>query len=207
MISLRAIALVLAGFLGLQASPVVAEDFVMPPTEKCNPATMTLAANQLIQMGPAAAYHYLRNHADAYNEFSCAIACRLLYRPKAGMILREPLFGMLPLPHLTMPKELWPDLPIVFEQGVPFLLPVRPLVVTMGEDPTTYVDYCHENGLFRATPYSIPTKEKASAALASLLASPRWKALKWQDQSGNEFYTFSAGRSLKQLRSEVEAMQ
>jgi len=75
----------------------------------------------------------------------------------------------------------WPDLPLVFSQGIPFLLVSGYTRFGAPPDVKAYVGYCRSNGVFRTEPYKFPCMSDCLVAIRALSASERWARIKWVD--------------------------
>jgi hypothetical protein len=109
--------------------------------------------------------------------------CRVLFEDKAGHALRPPHFGVLDeLPPPVLLETKWPQFPVAASGSSYFILCEGYIWVegqTGLDDPTSYIDYCRQNGIFRKQPVSVPTKMQALKDLAALRTSAAWKSIKW----------------------------
>jgi hypothetical protein len=110
--------------------------------------------------------------------------CRILYEPRGHSPLRAPKFGVLALPEKTMPADKWPLYPVAFSGSTYIVLKQGYTASGTPEELAHYLAYCKNNGVFRQTPVSVPTKEQAEKDIANLRQSEPWKAIQWEDSDG-----------------------
>ncbi len=134
--------------------------------------------------------------------------CRLLFVSRTDReLLRAPLLGapeLLPL-H-SMRDADWPYMPFAIVQDAPLSMTLGYTLGGMPESADSYITYCMSNGTFRTQPFPIPSSITASNALRAVLASPAWKALKWQDSGAGSSYTLSEDYAKEMLWKQVENM-
>lgn len=152
-----------------------------------SPSALLQSANKLLSLGDAKAYRVLRSCAswkgyDLPSDERVILLCRMLYVPRRGAYLRPPRLGVpVYLPQESMPHEKWPHFPLVFSEGIPFLLIDGYAVYGIPESSRKYLEYCRENGIFRRTLFNIPTEGETLCAIQTLVHSERWAAIKWGD--------------------------
>jgi hypothetical protein len=132
--------------------------------------------------------------------------CRVLFEPKNGNSLRGPLFGAPNLPYHTMPDKSWPQFPVALSGSTYFVLSQGYMLGGRAEDPRYYVDYCHQNGVFRKAPLKVPTQEEALKAAATLRASAAWKAIKWNDSGEGWSYSMEEPWAWKFIQRQADAI-
>jgi hypothetical protein len=150
-------------------------------------------ANYFIEMGEASAVTELKTKSSGKTgrvNTRTGLICRILFEPKANKALRQPNFGDLALPYLTMPLSKWSHYPMVKENGIWFLLEENYRLTGKGESARDYIDHCQREGHFRAEKVAIPTKEEVVDALKSLLSSKRWTDIQWSDSRRGIDYTY-----------------
>jgi serine/threonine protein kinase len=141
-------------------------------------------ANQLLQKATAmqamdrmTALEKLHDMARVKSSGDLVIAlCRMLFTPRAGTQFRRPMIGG---PHFLGGTDYsdWPLEPIEVVNGIPFLIVRSYMLAGTPESSESYLRYCEENCDWSGVRYRYTArddKEKA-AALAKLLASPKWK--------------------------------
>lgn len=131
--------------------------------------------------------------------------CRILFQVGRDKPLRQPRFGGLSLPYLTMPLERWPHYPVVESEGVFFVLSEGYKLMGIAERASAYIDYCSSNGTFRATKVNIPTRAEAIAAFDALKATERWKVIKWKDERPGTKYTISEELVVRDVNAQATA--
>jgi len=111
--------------------------------------------------------------------------CRILFESKDGSPLRPPEFGKLDLPKKFMPADKWPLYPLALSGSTYFVLAQNYTADgSKLESAEDYIAYCEQNGVFRKTPISIPTKAEAAKDALALRQCAAWQAIKWEDNSG-----------------------
>jgi hypothetical protein len=165
------------------------------------------AANYYIDLGEEKAVANLIEVANARPgskaSLRAALICRILFEPKNKRALRQPSFGELSLPAMTMPLSSWPEYPLLQQDGVWFLLDENYQLKGKAESPRAYIDFCRENGRFRTEKLIIPTRQQAEDALKSLQGSKRWRAIEWSDSSLHSSYTYERQWTVDILRSQT----
>jgi hypothetical protein len=106
-----------------------------------------------------------------------------------------------------MPESDWPDFPLVFSKGVPFLVATG--FIRLGPPPNikAYVTYCKENGLFRKQVYDVPLWTDALVALRDLVHSQKWQCIKWQDAGTDWSYGYDEQVVEHRLHMQIERMK
>jgi len=174
------------------------------------------SANMLITAGQKPACAALEKVAKAKRNFPedyevdekiCHL-CRLVFIPKSSTkLLREPYLGapeLLPL-H-SMKDSDWPNMPFAIVNDVPLSMTLGYSLEGRAEKPEDYLAYCISNGVFRTTPFPVPTANTASNALNIILTSPEWKALKWKDSGVGWSYSLSEDYAKETVWKQVENM-
>ena len=170
-----------------------------------NCATMADAVNHYVGLGEDAAVKELEDPSEveaaevdknrgfdtrgfSINE-RIGWVCRILFEPKTGSklppYLRAPKFGKLGIPEKFMPIADWPLYPVVLSGSSYFVMSESYSDDNhVPEEPKHYIEYCRENGDFRKTPVTMPTKAQAIMDAAALRQSAPWQAIQWVDDSG-----------------------
>ncbi len=133
--------------------------------------------------------------------------CRVLFEAKPNKALREPRFGGLLIPFLTMPAKNWPLFPIAHSGHTYFVLG-EGYGLAGGEAESTrhYLEYCRKNGVFKTERIPLPTREQAKADAIALWNSPAWKVIKWTDKALNVEYTFPEGNTRHFIEQQYETI-
>ncbi|MFT6242030.1 MAG: hypothetical protein ACJAQT_004132 [Akkermansiaceae bacterium] len=160
--------------------------------------SLTKAVNHYIGLGEEKAVAELQQLAGRYvaspesgfdsNE-RIGWLCRILFQGKEGVRLRAPRFGGLSLPYLSMPKERWPLYPVAESNGVYFVLSQGYILRGRAEPAESYLDYGRKTGVFRKEEIRLPTAKGGTSAFQALMASDRWKAIKWKDSGPGTSFT------------------
>jgi hypothetical protein len=161
-------------------------------------------ANYFIEMGEANAVTELKAKSSGKTgrvNTRTGLICRIIFEPKGSKPLRQPSFGDLAIPYLTMPLSKWPHYPMVKESGIWFLLEENYRLSGKGETARDYFDYCQKEGSFRAEKVAIPTKEEVVDALKSLLSSKRWTDIQWSDSRRGIDYTYDRSWTVDILKA------
>jgi hypothetical protein len=167
------------------------------------------AANAFVALGEARATTALKAIAakerDSWSlmPIRAGLLCRLLFIPRPGGALRQPLFGGLMLPYHSMPEASWPEYPFARQDSAWFLLSESYYLAGVAETLPHYLDYCLKAGTFRKAPLPMPTPAQARRALGDLLSSARWRALRWRYDGTNEHYDFSPIEVVTRLREQA----
>jgi hypothetical protein len=103
-------------------------------------------------------------------ELRVAFVCRVLFEPRFEN-LRPPAIGQFSLPRQSMPAESWPLYPVALSGSSYFVLTEGFFCAGVPEEPREYIIYCRENGVFRKTPVSVPTRNQALSDAATLRKS------------------------------------
>jgi len=130
----------------------------------------------------------------------------LVFVPSTGgEPLRAPRLGA---PELLPPHSMrdadWPFMPFAIVQNVPLSMTLGYSLEGKPERAGDYLTYCMSNGVFRTQPFPVPSSTTASNALHQVLASPAWKALKWQDSGVGWSYTLSEDYAREMLWKQIE---
>jgi hypothetical protein len=110
------------------------------------------------------------------------------------------------LPYGSMRAEDWPFLPFAITNGVPLSMTLGYALAGRPEPAGDYLTYCVSNGVFRTNTFPTPSRASASHALKQVLASPAWKALKWEDSGLGWSYSLDEGYAREMLWKQVENM-
>lgn len=198
--------LLLACFVSLACVACRAEIPQLFTQKTFTSASLAEAVNHYVALGEAeslkefdglAAQERAESHLFGGKGFSVTErigwVCRILYLPKQKSALRAPKFGVLPLPGKSFTEENWPLYPVALSGSTYFVL--REGYQPKGAPETIghYLDYCHDQGVFRTTPVEIPAREEARQDAANLRKSPPWQAIQW---TGNEIFNFPMGGSM-----------
>lgn len=206
-------AIAILGFV-LVSMPTYGKDEVpdLFTKKKFNCVTLAEAANFYISMGEKRAIEALKDlEEDVFVGFEKGFdanerigwVCRIIFQGEEDKPLRQPLYGGLSLPYLTMPLERWPLYPIGESNGVYFVLSEGYMLAGVAERASAYIDYCSSTGSFRKSAVSIPNRTEAATAFDDLKNSKRWGAIKWKDQRLGTSYTMSEEWVLRDIRSQA----
>ena len=155
------------------------------PAWKFRPDIAVECANTLIQIGRDSACDQLKHLADKrwesieqhekVNEYICLL-CRLVFVSKGpSESLRAPRLGALGgVPYGSMDSRAWPYLPFAITNGVPLSMTSGYMGSGVAERAGNYLTYCASNGVFRTTPFPVPTASSASNALHQVFLSSAW---------------------------------
>jgi hypothetical protein len=181
-----------------------------------NAATLAQAANHYIDLGEAGAIIALkaldeRREANIDRELEptderIGWICRIIFQGKEGKPLRQPGFGRLSLPHLTMPLERWPLYPVVESDGVFFVMSRGYWIFGRPEQASAYIDYCSTEGEFRKTKVGVPTHDEAVNAFNTLKGSDRWKMIEWIAQGPGPKYKIKEDLVLRQIEEQATSI-
>lgn len=156
------------------------------------PIDFAEAVNHFVNLGEKnaiAELEKLSSERQKYNSNGISVVervgwmCRVLFEGKGGQALRAPKFGVLEfLPPPDLMTTNWPQFPITKSGSTYFVLWEG--YITIGgdpglEEPSAYVEYCRQNGVFRKQPVPVPTSSEAIQGLAALKNSEAWKSIKW----------------------------
>jgi hypothetical protein len=161
----------------------VAEDPVLRKDRDLNCAEWAKTANHYLRLGQEKAVAELLDRSGpkptkfAIRPNHACHILRLLFDPKKGETLRQPLLGGLPggLPAGPTPSERWPEFPFAVHAGVIFMFGEDYVLAGVAETPEGYVKYLQERGEFRTRFYSVPTGKEASRALDLFVRTARWR--------------------------------
>lgn len=168
-------------------------------------ATFAEAVNHFVALGEDAALQELRGLAlDASKDFTAhrgewstneriGWMCRVLYDSKNKQPIRQPFFGGLGLPLLTMPLSSWPRFPVALSGSTYFVLSEGYMLGGLAEDPKNYMEHCRKTGVFRRTKVPVPTRAQALQDAAGLRKSKAWQDIKWKDSGPGWSYTMNEG--------------
>lgn len=129
--------------------------------------------------------------------------CRIVFQGSKGKPLRQPLYGGLGLPYMSMPLERWPLYPVAESEGVFFVLSEGYMLAGAAEPAKDYIDYCSANGEFRKTKIKKPTHQEAVSAFDSLKKSRQWAMIKWKDEHHGTTYTMSEEWVLRYIEAQL----
>jgi hypothetical protein len=171
-------------------------------------------ANSLVLAGRESACDQLRQLADKkweaidqqekVNRNICFI-CRLIFTSCSDSEpLRPPrLGGLQGVPYESMKPEAWPYLPFAITNEVPLSMTLGYMGAGVPERARNYLAYCISNGVFRATPFPMPTRPTASNALYQIILSPAWKELRWKDSGPGWSYSLDESDTKETLWQQV----
>jgi hypothetical protein len=182
-----------------QANQVVPDLFTK---KELNAATLAQAANHYIDMGETRAIKSLKALGEDH-AVRIGLVCRIIFQGNDGKPLRQPRYGGLSLPYLTMPLEQWPLYPVAESEGVFFVLSEGYILGGVAERVTDYIDYCSTTGNFRKTKVEVPTHEEAMRAFDSFKNEQRWKIIKWKDEGPGTKYTISEDWVLRSIEAQA----
>ncbi len=175
-------------------------------------ASFADAVNHFITLGEDASVRELRGLAtDSITDFKRGFSvnerigwmCRVLFEAKTES-LRPPRYGALSLPYHTMPDKSWPLYPVALSGSTYFVLSEGYSLGGRAEDPKAYIEYCHQTGVFRKKPITVPTKTQALADASALRQSAAWQAIKWKDSGENWSYTMDEEWTWKFIQKQAE---
>ncbi|MBB6049246.1 hypothetical protein [Armatimonas rosea] len=126
---------------------------------------------------------------------------RILFLPKKAYPLREPRYGGLSLPTLTMPPARWPLYPVVASGSSYFVLSEGYMLGGSPEDPLKYLRYCQTEGRFRTQPVPVPTREQALQDVLAVRQSEAWK-----DSAPGRRYTMHEGAVYDYLKAQADSI-
>lgn len=180
-----------------------------------NAATLVQAANHYIGLGEARAVEALMA-LDGYDPAAMdrgirmneriGWVCRIVFQGDEGKPLREPMYGGLSLPYLTMPLERWPLYPVAESDGVFFVLSEGYDLEGVAESARGYIDYCRTTGKFRKSMVPVPTQGEAIKAFDTLKGSDRWKKIKWKDEELGTKYTMHEDTALREIEAQATSI-
>jgi hypothetical protein len=75
--------------------------------------------------------------------------CRILFQPRGDEPLRQPYYGGLKLPWLSMPLKSWPLYPVAASGSSYFILSEGYSLGCVAEPASDYIAYCRKFGRFR----------------------------------------------------------
>ena len=174
--------------------------------------TLAEAANYYISLGEAEAIKKLKGLEEGFGDSRdrgfgrnarIGWVCRIIFEGKGDKPIRQPYYGGLLLPYLTMPLTEWPQYPVAESEGVYFVLADGYMLAGVAEEASDYIDYCSNNGTFRKTKVNVPSKADAISAFNSINDSIRWKKIKWKDESPGSTYTMSEDWTLDNLKAQT----
>ena len=176
-----------------------------------NPSALLKCANRLIEIGEDKAYRVLISNASTMgvtpDDERVALLCRVLYQQDKERPLRPPPFGAPNVPYRSMAAEDWPDLPLVFSKGIPFLLVSGYIYYGPPPNVKEYVAYCRNSGVFRVEPYKLSCWSAGPDALHALFLSEKWSRIKWMDAGKGWSYGYDELLLQHQLHVQVERMK
>jgi len=202
----------LVALTAAQANQAVPDLFTK---KQFNAVALAQAANHYIGLGEVEAIKALKaleeDHSKAidrgfHTNERIGWICRIVFQGTKGKPLRQPLYGGLSLPYLTMPLERWPLYPVAESDGVFFVLSEGYMLAGVAERASDYIDYCSANGDFRKTKVKIPTHDEAVSAFDSLKQSERWTIIKWRDEGPGTKYTMSEEWVLRDIEAQATSI-
>lgn len=132
-------------------------------------------AIQLQTLGETAAVARLRSlAATKESEDSVIVLCRMLFTSRPLADFRRPFIGGASFLGDTDYAD-WPLEPIEMVDGIPFLVTQDYIVGGFPESAQDYLDYCVSQAQWNPLVYRRQSEAEKAAALAKLIASPKWK--------------------------------
>ena len=110
------------------------------------------------------------------------------------------------MPYESMKPEAWPYLPFAITNEVPLSTTLGYSLGGLAERARDYLAYCASSGVFRATPFPMPTPATASNALHQIMLSSAWKELRWKDSGPGWSYSLDESDTKETLWKQVENM-
>ncbi len=138
-------------------------------------------AAKLQALGPSAGpAELLRAATNSPTGLPVFILCRMVFTNKSGGDFGLPRIGAFDFIGGTSSSD-WPLAPIEVVDSIPFLVAKRWQVSGQMEPADEYVRSCMKTCSWSPTKFGPRTKDQKTAALAKLLASPKWRApiTKW----------------------------
>jgi hypothetical protein len=159
-------------------APAGAHPFLFKEQISC--ADIALAANAYIALGQKRAVQEMRRFVEPpLKPRRLGILCQIIFEPKRTHApLRARVLGANSILE-SMDLRAWPQLPLVMQRDVWFLLAESYLLRGAPEPISSYMNYCEKNGTFRKKPLMVPSRYEAFRALEELCESNRWRAVKW----------------------------
>lgn len=173
--------------------------FVAMREERANKSLADLASDFLLNWERGQRTNFSLNSRISW-------MCRILYEPKGSEPLRQPAFGELSMPRLTMPLARWPLCPLALSGDTYFVLSDHYLLGGQPESMIDYLNYCKTEGNFRKKPVPVPHRKQALKDFAQLTQSEKWKAIKWKDSASGESYYISEEWILKGIKAQAEGI-
>ena len=102
------------------------------------------------------------------------VLCRMLFTRRGASEFRRPMIGGAVFLAGTTYND-WRLEPIELVDGVPFVIVRGHMLAGQPESPESYFEYCMANCDWSTFQYREQTPSQMRAALAKLLASPKWK--------------------------------
>ena len=177
-----------------------------------NCTTLAKAANHYISLGSEQAIKELKKLEEDHiagmkrgfhtNE-RIGWVCRLIFQGKNDKPLRQPLYGGLSLPRLTMPLKHWPLYPIAKSKGVYFVLSEGYSLAGRAERASDYIDYCSSSGSFRKVKLMVPSQDEAIKSYNAFKKGKRWTVIKWKDKGPGTKYTMSEEWVLRDIEAQA----
>jgi hypothetical protein len=173
-------------------------------------ATLATAVNHFVELGENDAVRELidlapRWKADGRPE-RVAWMCRILFSPNGQTPLRQPAYGSLNLPYLSMPLAHWPLYPIAAAGQSYFVLSEGYALGGIPGNPVHFLEYCRQAGVFRTHPIPVPTRAEAQKDVLALHQSPAWKAIRWKDHGEGTRYVLSEEQTWKFVQTQADSI-
>jgi hypothetical protein len=165
--------------------------------ESYDVATLALTVNHYVRLGEAAAFADLRRRAakmdrdrnSSRHGTRITHVARILWGSSGVALRRCRDGGYMDLPYLSMQPSAWPYFPMVRPGESIFVMSEFRIVAGVPEPVADYLNYCRSEGRFRRRPVPVPNRDQASRDLTALQASPRWQALRWNEDVGHTRYS------------------
>jgi uncharacterized protein YceK len=146
----------------------------LPGADRYKADPYIAAAVMLQAEGPVTATILLKRLAVSGGGEQTTILCRMLFTEKPNGKFRRPLLGGPGFVGDTDDRE-WMREPLEIVDGVPFHVVTGYLLGGFPEPGSNYLKYCLAECDWTGEKYKPKTAVEKQAALAKLVASPRWK--------------------------------
>ncbi len=182
-------------------------DLVTLRSVEASPAALARDAEALLEFECHEALALLEEHARRAESAARAAAvdspapsfdvaerigwlCRLVFVDAEGRPVRAPMRGGVSLPYLSMPAESWPHFPLAVEGGCIFVLAEGLTLAGFPEPMSDYFTELRKVARKTAVRYAQPSRQECERAFEQLLASARWRSIRWSHESPNYAYAY-----------------